>query len=370
MTIDRRTFIGVAAAAGAVAVAADEAVAQAATLRRIATEEAFATREQMEAMIALGRSDWDSPDLSLWRSFGGANAARSRLRNGLLDVEQARLADMDANGVAMQVLSLTSPGVQMFDADTATGIAQSANDQLAELIRRHPTRFAGLAAFAPQDPKRAVKEMERGIRTLGLNGFILNSHTDDEYFDDRKFWPVLEAAEALDRPIYIHPRCPSGPMYKACADYGLSSGMWGFHVETSLHATRMILGGCFDQFPRLKIVLGHMGEGLPYWLYRIDHVYQALNPPGSARRLKASPREVFARNFVITTSGVNDEHVLAFTIAQLGIDNVLWAIDYPYEQSAPAVAFMDKAPVTAAQRKKLYQSNAERVFRLRPADNL
>lgn len=127
----------------------------------------------------------------------------------------------------------------------------------------------------------------------------------------------------------------------------------------------MILGGCFDQFPKLKIVLGHMGEGLPYWLYRIDHVYQAFNPPGSARRLKASPREVFARNFVITTSGVNDDNVLAFTIAQLGIDNVLWAIDYPYEQSKPAVDFMDKAPVTAAQRLKLYQTNAERVFHLK-----
>lgn len=362
MGIDRRGFIGAAAIAGAGAMLAENAGA-AAPIRRIATEEAFATREQMAAMIALGHSDWDSPDLSLWRSFGGANAARSRLRAGLLDLDM-RLADMDANDVAMHILSLTSPGVQMFDADTATGIAQSANDELAETIARHPGRFAGLAAFAPQDPARAAKEMERAVHKLGLNGFILNSHTNDHYFDDRKFWPILEAAEALDRPIYIHPRCPSAPMYAACADYGLASGMWGFHVETSLHATRMILGGCFDQFPKLRIVLGHMGEGLPYWLYRIDHVYQALNPPGSARRIKTLPRETFARNFVITTSGVNDEQVLAFTIAQLGLDKVLWAIDYPYEQSAPAVAFMDKVAVTPAQRRALYQTNAERVFHL------
>jgi len=365
MELDRRAFIGAGAAFGAAAAAETTQAQGRHGPRRIATEEAFATKEQMAAMVALGHSQWANPDLSLWRSFGGANAGRSRLRNGLLDLEQDRIADMDANQVDMHILSLTSPGVQMFDPDTASGIAESANDQLAGVIRRHPTRFAGLAAFAPQDPKRAVKEMERGVRTLGLNGFILNSHTNDEYFDDRKFWPMLEAAEALDRPIYIHPRCPSAPMWEACADYGLSSGMWGFHVETSLHATRMILGGCFDQFPKLKIVLGHMGEGLPYWLYRIDHVYQAFNPPGSPRRLKASPKETFARNFVITTSGVNDPNVLAFTIAQLGIDNVLWAIDYPYEQSQPAVEFMDKAPVTPAQRLKLYQTNAERVFHLR-----
>lgn len=368
MGVDRRTFLGASAVGGMLA--ASEAVgavkAGGGTITRIATEEAFATREQMDAMLALGKSDWKSPDLSLWRSFANPErASRSRLHNGLLDLEEARLADMDANGVGMQILSLTSPGVQLFTPDTAVGLAASANDQLAAVIGRHPNRFAGLGALAPQDPKRAVKEMERGIATLKLNGFIINSHTGDEYLDDRKFWPILEAAEALDRPIYIHPRSPSGPMWNVCSDYGLASGMWGFHSETSLHATRMILAGVFDQFPRLKVVLGHMGEGLPYWLYRIDHVYQALNPVGSAGRLKASPQEVFLRNFVITTSGVNDPKVLAYVISALGVDNVLWAIDYPYESSQPAVEFLDKAPLSASDRKKVYQTNAERVFHLR-----
>lgn len=367
MDIDRRSFIGASAALGA-AVAADTAVAQGGSPRprRIATEEAFASPDQAQALLNLAKGDWPSPDLSLWRSFTRPEmASRSRLYRGLLDLEGDRIRDMDENGVDVQILSLTSPGVQIFNADTGTGLAATANDQLAETIGRHPTRFAGLAAFAPQDSARAAKEMERGINQLGLNGFILNSHTNNEYMDDRKFWPVFEAAQALNRPLYIHPRCPSEPMWDVSQDYGLSSGMWGFHSETSLHVTRMILAGVFDQFPKLQIVLGHMGEGLPYWLYRIDHVYQALNPVGSVGRLKASPQEVFARNFSITTSGVNDPKVLAYVIAALGVDKVMWAIDYPYESSKPAVEFMDQAPISAADREKVYQINAERIFSLR-----
>ena len=368
MWIDRRAVLGSALAISGAAAAAAPGPAAArgrpakTAFRRIATEEAFATPEQMQAMFGAARTVWNSLDLGLWRAWSRLKPGEAnRLHDLLLDLEEARIAEMDANGVDMHVLSLTSPGVQMLDPDTAVAVAASANDRLAAVIGRRPDRFCGLAAFAPQDPRRSVLEMERAITGLKLNGFILNSHTGGEYFDNRKFWPMLEAAEALGKPIYIHPRCPSDLMAEPFRDYGLAAGMAGFHMETSLHATRMILGGVFDQFPRLQVVLGHMGEGLPYWLYRINHVWESVTPKGP-NRLKTAPEAVFRRNFIITTSGVNDHKVLRFVIDQLGADRVMWAIDYPYETSAPAVESMDSAPISDAEKEQLYHLNAERVF--------
>jgi predicted TIM-barrel fold metal-dependent hydrolase len=372
MSIDRRGFIAASALLSSRVLAEETAAQKPMTqshgssprrpLRRIATEEAFATPEQMAGMIGLSRSGWENLDMGLWRAWGRLQPGQAnRLHDQLLDLEEVRIKEMDDNGVHMQVLSLTSPGVQQFDAPTAVSIAQDANDKLAAVIARHPNRFCGLAAFAPQDPKRTPQEMDRAINQLKLNGFILNSHTNGEYLDDRKFWPMLEAAEALERPIYIHPRCPSDDMAKPFRDYGMAAGICGFHTETALHATRMILGGVFDQFPKLQIVLGHMGEGLPYWLYRIDHVWRST---GSPDRLKTGPMDTFHRNFVVTTSGVNDPKVLKFVIDQLGADNVMWAIDYPYEVTKPAVDFMNTAPISEEERHKLFYLNAERVFHI------
>ena len=183
------------------------------THRRIATEEAFSIPEVAAALRDVARAPGNSLDLILVKRIYDApkddTAQMAALLPRLLDLEDERLRDMDKNGVAVHLLSLTAPGVQMFDADTATELAALANDRLAAVVRRHPTRFAGLASFAPQSPKRAAKEMERAIKTLKLNGFIVNSHTNNDYFDDPKFFPILEAAEALDACIYIHPRAPS-----------------------------------------------------------------------------------------------------------------------------------------------------------------
>ncbi len=177
-----------------------------ASRRRIGTEEAFAIPEQMAALRAIGESTWRNLDLNLLRR---STDPAGPTYKSLVDLGEERLRVMDENGVDMHLLSLTSPGVQCFDADKACAMASLANDRVAEAVARYPTRFAGLAAFAPQDPKRAVVEMERAVGKLKLHGFILNSHTDGEYMDDRKYWPILEAAEALDRAIYIHPRAPS-----------------------------------------------------------------------------------------------------------------------------------------------------------------
>jgi 2,3-dihydroxybenzoate decarboxylase/5-carboxyvanillate decarboxylase len=335
-------------------------------IRRIATEEAFTIPEVVAALRELCAGPAQGIDMMLVRKiYGDVAGYQGRFLAPLLDIEQERLRDMDANGVDIQLLSLTAPGVQLFDADTATELAQVANDRLAEVIARHPTRFAGLASFAPHSPKRAALEMERAVQKLKLNGFMVNSHTNNEYLDDPKYWPILEAAEALDRCIYIHPRGPSEMLSGPMRDYGMFSALWAYGVEVSTHAVRLILSGVFDRFPRLKICLGHMGEAVHFWLWRIDFMSQRAQGT-EAPRLQLKPSEYFRRNFVITTSGQESPLALDFSIRQLGIDNVLWAIDYPYQPSAPAVAFMDGVAVTDAQRHKLYHQNAERVFHIPP----
>jgi 5-carboxyvanillate decarboxylase len=338
-------------------------------IRRIATEEAFSIPEVAAGLRDVARSPSNSQDLLLVERIYDAKTddAPASLLPRLLDLEGERLKDMDANGVDVHLLSLTAPGVQMFDADTATELAALANDRLAEVIKRHPTRFAGLATFAPQSPKRAAKEMERAIKTLKLNGFIVNSHTNSEYFDDSKFWPALEAAEALDACIYIHPRAASDGLAAPFRHYGLDSAQWGYGMETSTHAVRMIVSGVFDHFPKLKICLGHMGEAVHFWAWRLDYMNKNAQSRGSAPKLKLTPSEYFKRNFVITTSGQESHLALDFSIKALGAENVLWAIDYPYQPTTPAVAFMDSAPISDADKHKIYHENAERVFHIEPA---
>lgn len=341
-------------------------------MRRIATEEAWTIPEVASALRDEVRGPTSSLDKLLVAGIYDAKGDNSgygtlNFLDGLLDTEGQRLAQMDALGVDMHLLSLTAPGVQMFDADTATDLAALANDRLAEICRRHPTRFAGLASFAPQSPRRAAKEMERAIQRLKLNGFIVNSHTNGDYLDDPKYWPMLEAAEALDACIYIHPRAASDGLKGPLQSYGMDSAMWGYGVEVGTHVVRMMAAGVFDRFPKLKICIGHMGEAIPFWIWRITFMNGRAQSVGRAPRTKLTMEEYFSRNFVITTSGVEDPLALDYAIRRLGADHVLWAIDYPYQPMKPAVDFMDAAPVTDAQRHKLYHRNAERIFHIAPA---
>ncbi len=336
--------------------------------RLVATEEAFATQEQANFFRNAKVSIWNDPDVDLWRHFLGSEVLLRRL----LDVDHERLSIMDQAGVDMHVLSLTSPGVQCFDADAGTALATLANDQLAETIKRHPTRYAGLASFAPQDPARAAKEIDRAINKLKLNGLIVNSSTNNEYLDNPKFRPIFEAITATGAALYIHPRNlpePAAEILKA--DVNLWSAIWGFQVETGIHAMRLILSGVFDDFPKLKVVLGHMGEGLPYWLYRIDWMY--VNAPAgiykslSGRRLKRKPSEYVQDNFYITTSGMNTHSVLQYCHSVLGPDNIMFAIDYPYQESVEAAQFMQTAPLPEQDVEKMAHANAEKVFRIATA---
>ncbi|MEZ0244231.1 MAG: amidohydrolase family protein, partial [Sphingomonas sp.] len=288
--MDRRTLLGGIAAASV----ATPALAGKRPYRVISCEEAFSIPEIVEATRT---------------QFGGKPSMKSGPIAGpfmpnLLDIGAGRIAGMDAAGVDVQILAVTAPGVQNFPPDQGVALAALANDRLAAAIKAHPTRFAGLTTLAPQAPAEAVKELERGVRTLGLKGGMINSHTGNLYLDDKRFWPILEAAEALDVPLYLHPRDPAEPMAAQVMVPGFNVG-WGYGVETGTHVVRMIAAGVFDRFPKLRFAIGHGGETLPYILDRIDNRYQWESNLFSLSRLRKRPSDYIRENFVITTSGMN-----------------------------------------------------------------
>jgi 5-carboxyvanillate decarboxylase len=337
--------------------------------RRIATEEAFSVPEVFAALQEwVSTAGPDEPDHDfLSFLFGQDLPGLQRVRRQLLDLEAERLAIMDGSGVDVHLLSLTAPGVQTLPDDRAVVLAAHVNDRLAEVIGRHPDRFGGLAAVAPQAPDAAAAEIGRAIGDLKLNGVVINSHTRNEYLDDEKFWPIFEAAQDLGAPIYIHPRSPSAQMAQPYKRFGLETGIYGFQAETGLHGIRLICSGVFDRFPRLQVVLGHLGEGIPFWLWRVDYMHPVRSSHNARPKLELTPSEYFKRNFKITTSGMNWHPALQFCIEAVGADNIMWAIDYPYQLTEGAVQFMNDAPISDADKHKIFHGNAERVFGIAPA---
>lgn len=334
-------------------------------MKRIAVEEAFVTEEIAREWDRALASKFVEPGFRLLGEtiLGNSPAARG-VHAQLVDLDQGRIADMDACGIDLAVLSITSPGVQVFDAVTASALSTHANDVLAEAVRRHPTRFAGLATVAPNHPQGAVAELQRAASTLGMKGFLINSHTQGEYLDDRKYWPLFEAAQALGMPLYLHPREPAPSMITPMLDYGLYFAGWGFAVETATHALRLIMSGLFDEFPRLTIILGHMGEGLPFWLNRLDNRYLLQVKIGAVKALKRLPSEYFLQNFLITTSGMLSAPALRLCLEVVGAERILFAADYPYESAEESVQFMDAVDIAPAARQAIYSTNAQRVFSL------
>lgn len=337
--------------------------------QRIAAEEAFAPPEILERYKQLLNEGYSDPGFrSLWGFYGtNVNPRIQRVNQRMTDLGELRLKDMDDTGIARQILSLTAPGVQVFEPDLAIALARSSNDFMTDAIRRYPTRFSGLAAIAPQNPSAAAKELERGVQTLGLKGAIVNSHTQGEYLDDQKFWPIFEAAEALDVPVYIHPTTPPAAMIQPFLERGLDGAIYGFGCETGLHVLRIIVAGVFDRFPRLKLVIGHLGEALPFWLFRIDFMHDRMvsaNRYANVQSLQRKPSECFHQNIYVTTSGMAWEPPILYAQSVLGVDRVLYAMDYPYQFVPEEVTVTDQLPISDADKKKLYQTNAERVFGL------
>jgi 5-carboxyvanillate decarboxylase len=353
----RRDFmtLGTGVVAGAMSgtlAVASEAGPASRGYRRIATEEGWLP----EAVLAANARYAAAGGRVQVMTRGGP--APKAMVDAVADIGPARIAAMDRDGIDMQLLMLSSPGVQIFEAAQGAALAREANDVLADAVRRHPRRYAGLAALAPQDPAGAARELQRAVTQLGLHGAIINSHTQDEYLSDQKFWPILEAVEALDVPLYIHPRDPAARLSASNVDAVTAAG-WAYGIEVGTHLMQMIGAGVFDRFPKLKVVVGHMGEAIPFWLPRIDNRYMT-----GPRPLRRKPSEYVLENVWVTTSGMNYEDPLRMTLRVMGPERVLYAVDYPFEDQAGAVGLLESMSLTQAQKKQLCEDNAVRLFRL------
>lgn len=337
--------------------------------KRIATEEAWAPADMLNRWRKLlAKKSFDDPGFrSLWGFFLEQNVSyTNEIIDRLQDLGDGRLGDMDSAGIDTQLLLLTAPGVQVFDSkEEANAVAIASNDEVAEACRKYPDRFAALAAVAPQDPSSAAKEIDRAMNQLGLNGVVINSHTHGEYLDDPKFWEIFEAAEALDAAIYIHPQTPPKNMVGPFLKHRLDGAIMGFACEVSLHIVRMILGGVFERFPKLKIVIGHAGEGLPFWLSRLDHQQGVILDNIGEITIKGKISEYLRENVYMTTSGMCWEPAILFTQQVMGVDHVLYAMDYPFQYVHDEVIATDALAISDEDKKKLYQTNAERVFSLK-----
>ncbi|MDP2646693.1 MAG: amidohydrolase family protein [Desulfobacterales bacterium] len=281
------------------------------------------------------------------------------LLNKLLDLGEERLKAMDAAGVDVQVLSLTIPGVELLDPAVATALARKTNDVLAAAIRKYPDRFSGFAALAPQNPQAAADELERAVKTLGLIGWKTQSNYGDGYLDDPKYRPILERAEQLDVPVYLHPTFPIIAQLKTSYGWALAGAPFGFGLEAALCMMRLVLSGVFDNFPRLRIILGHLGEGLPFLLARIDYPYVIpWFDPKARPSLEKKPSEYFKSNVFVTTSGNYYTPAFMCTHAALGIERILLGTDYPYEEPGECMRFIDGLSISREDKDRIYGLNA------------
>jgi predicted TIM-barrel fold metal-dependent hydrolase len=281
----------------------------------------------------------------------------------LLDLGGRRLAAMDAAGIDVQVLSHNQPGCQALDADAAIPVAREVNDVLSEAVKAHPNRFAGLAALPTADPAAAVKELDRAVGKLGFKGAMINGHTRGSFLDDKKYWGIFECAQALGVPIYLHPSMPHPAVVQAYFEGypELALAAWGFGVDTGAHFLRLVFAGVFDAFPRLTFILGHLGEGLPFMLHRIQDQTQLA---ALRRGLKRAPAQYLTENLVVTCSGNFSPSAFLCTVGALGIENVLFSVDWPYESNSAAVEFLKRQPLGPHDLAKVAHLNAERVLRL------
>jgi len=292
-----------------------------------------------------------------------------RLRADLLDVEQQRLERMDESGTAFSILSLNAPGTQGIpDPSEATRVAVRANDVLAEHVSRHPDKLGGFAALPMQDPEAAARELERCVRTLGFHGFMVNGFSqvgDAEtivYYDDPRYADFWKVAEALGKPFYLHPRDPLPGNARAFDGFPwLGAPTWAFAMETSTHALRLMTSGLFDRHPTLQMILGHMGECIPFHIWRIDHTLEIAPRGNPALR----PVSAYLRdNAFITTSGVFHTPALLQTMLTVGADRILFSVDYPFEIHAEAAGWFDTCEISELDRRKIGRDNARRLFGL------
>jgi predicted TIM-barrel fold metal-dependent hydrolase len=290
----------------------------------------------------------------------------ARICEQLQDVGDKRVGEMDAAGIDVQVLSLNSPGVEQAETAEQVSIAVESNDFLAEAVKKNPRRLAAFAALATAAPDRAAEELDRRVRQQGFKGTLINGHTRGRYLDDKFFWPILECAEALNVPIYLHPTVP--PKAVVEASFGgfspsvtamFASAGWGWHIETAVHLIRMILGGVFDRYPKLQVVIGHLGEGIPFMLPRLNK-----NLPREVTKLDR-PLEAYLRgNVHYTFGGFNFPATFLNLLLEVGVERIMFSVDHPYGSMAEARAFLQQLPVSEADRERIAHGNAEKLLGL------
>ena len=300
------------------------------------------------------------------------------LGHRLVDFQDTRLRLMDETGVEIMIASLNAPAIQGIpDVKRAVELARRANDVLAEEVAKRPDRFVGVAALAMQDPESAIAELERSVKKLGFKGALVNGYSQVQdsngqasdkpiHYDLPQYRPFWRAVEKLDVPFYLHPRPPMpgvSPLYDGHP--WLFGPSWSFAAETSLHAMRLIGSGLFDECPRLQVILGHLGEGLPFYLWRIDNRNNWMKAPHKYAAKKPVADYVRA-NFHVTTSGHFSKPALVDTIAEIGADRVMYSVDYPFEDFGDAAQWFDKAEISEADRRKIGRTNALKLFKLKP----
>jgi predicted TIM-barrel fold metal-dependent hydrolase len=287
----------------------------------------------------------------------------------LADLDTLRLQDMDTSGIDLQVISDIGSSLAPRSGDEGVQLTRESNDQVAEACAAHPDRFAGFATLPMTEPGAAVDELERAVRSLGLQGAMIFGTTNGRFLDDPAFLPVLERAAALSVPIYLHPTMPPAPVREAyytgldsAVGFVLSTSGWGWHSEVGIHALRLILAGVFDRLPTLQIIIGHMGEMIPFMLARIDDTLTPL-----AKQLQQPVSEYCLRNFHITTSGFFTDPPLLLAMQVMGADRIMFSVDYPFSTNEQGRAFLDHASLSPADKEKISHLNAERLLSLAQA---
>ncbi len=324
-------------------------------MRTIALEEHFTTPAFVEG-----------PGKAFTETMAKAGPYGAKLVAQLADIGGGRIAAMDEAKLDMQVLSLNSPGVEQSEAAEAITTARDANDVLAETVRRHPARFVGMASLPVMAPDQAADELERCVRQLGFKGANINGHNRGRYLDDPLYAPVLARAEALNVPIYLHPTLPPPAVMQAsyagfhpAATFLIAGTGWGWHIETGLHVMRLMLGGVFDRFPKLQVVIGHMGEALPFMMPRMEGLAAKL-PPGAGPKRPLG--DYLRENLYYTFGGFNYASTFQVLLSTVGAGRIMYSVDYPYGSMTEARAFLDTLPVSAAEREAIAHGNAEKLL--------
>ena len=328
--------------------------------RSAAIEEA--TRQLMPSV------QWDLVNGAFVNADISATTTSNPIASQLKNLGTERLQHMDATGIDVQVLSYASPGTQILPAVEAVPLARDANDQLAAAIAAHPDRLAGFATLPTPDPQAAAAELERAVQKLGFKGAMINGRTEGRFLDDPWFRPILEAAVGLDVPLYLHPTFPSKAVqddYYAGFDPIVStvfaSGGWGWHMETGIHALRLILAGIFDRYPRLQLILGHWGEMIPFYLTPMNDILTPVS-----KHLQRRVSDYFLQQFYVTPSGIFTLPSFLLTLQIMGADRIMYAGDYPYYPGDQARTFLETAPISLADKEKIAHGNAEKLLKMSP----